>query len=95
MKIRPLYDRIVVKPLEAETKTRGGILLPDTAKEKPQQAEVIAVGDGKLLENGKKVASNLKKGDIILFGKYSGNEIKINEDNFIIMKEEEVLARVE
>jgi len=95
MKIRPLYDRIVVKPLEAETKTRGGILLPDTAKEKPQQAEVIAVGDGKLLENGKKVASNLKKGDIILFGKYTGNEIKINEDNFIIMKEDEVLARVE
>lgn len=95
MKIRPLYDHIVVKPLEAEEKTRGGIVLPDTAKEKPQKGEVIAVGQGKVMENGQIAPLALKKGDTVIFGKFSGNEIKIANTKYIIMKESEVLARVE
>lgn len=95
MKIRPLYDRIVVKPLDAEEKTKGGIVIPDSAKEKPQKGEVIAVGEGKVLDNGQKATLSIKKGDHILFGKYTGNELKIDNVNYIIMKEDEVLARLE
>ena len=95
MKIQPLGDRVVVKPLEAETKTKGGILLPDTAKEKPQQGEVIAVGKGKVLDSGAVQALEVKVGDKILYGKYSGNEITTKDgDELLIMREEDILAIV-
>ena len=93
MKIQPLGDRVVVKPLEAESKTKGGILLPDTAKEKPQQGEVIAVGKGKVLDSGAIQALEVKAGDKILYGKYSGNEITTKDgDELLIMREEDILA---
>ena len=95
MKIRPLDDRIMVKPLEAETKTKGGIVLPDAAKEKPQKGEIISVGDGKLLDDGKRAKMLLKKGDHVIYGKFSGNEIKVNDKDYIIMREDEVLAQVD
>lgn len=95
MQIRPLDDRIVVKPLEAEEKTSGGIVLPDTAKEKPQKGEIIAVGNGKLLENGQRVPVSLKVGDRVMFGQYAGNEIKIDDVKYVIMRESEVLAKIE
>ena len=92
MKIRPLYDRIVVKRIEETETVRGGIIIPDTAKEKPQEAEVVAVGNGKRLEDGKVVALEVKVGDRILFGKYSGNEIKIEGEDLLILREDEVLG---
>jgi chaperonin GroES len=92
MKIKPLHDRIVVKRIEEEEKTKGGIIIPDAAKEKPQEGRVIAVGDGKVLENGQKAALTVKVKDKILFGKYSGSEIKINGEEHLIMKEDDVLA---
>ncbi len=93
MNIQPLGDRIIVRPLEAEEKTKGGIILPDTAKEKPQEGEVLAVGKGKVLENGSLQAPEVKKGDRVLYGKYSGTEIKTKEgDDLLIMREEDVLA---
>ncbi len=93
MKIQPLGDRIVIKPLEAETKTKGGILLPETAKEKPQQGEVIAVGKGRVLDNGTVAAPEVKVGDKVLYGKYSGNEITTKDgDELLIMREEDILA---
>ena len=92
MKIQPLGDRVVVKPLEAETKTKGGILLPDTAKEKPQMGEVIAVGKGKVLDSGSVQALEVKVGDKILYGKYSGSEISHDGQEYLILREEEVLA---
>ena len=92
MKIRPLQDRLVVKRLAEEEKTKGGIIIPDTAKEKPQEGEVIAVGNGKILENGTKLALDVKAGDKILFGKYSGTEIKIDGQEYLILREDEVLA---
>jgi chaperonin GroES len=93
MKIRPLYDRIVVKRVEtSDEKTTGGIIIPDTAKEKPQEGEVVAVGKGKRLEDGKVVALDVQVGDRILFGKYSGSEIKIDGQEYIIMREDEVLG---
>jgi chaperonin GroES len=93
MKMQPLGDRVVVKPLEAETKTKSGILLPDSAKEKPQQGEVVAVGKGKLMENGTVVPLEVKVGDKILYGKYSGNEITTKDgDELLIIREEEILA---
>jgi len=88
----PLGDRVIVKPLEEEGKTKGGIVLPDTAKEKPQEGEVIAVGDGKLLDNGQKVALQVKKGDKVLYGKYSGTEVKIDGVEHLIVREEDILA---
>jgi len=95
MKIQPLGDRVIIKPLEAEAKTKGGIVLPDTAKEKPQEGEVIAVGKGKMLENGTIKAPEVKTGDKVLYGKYSGNEITTKEgDERLIMKEEDILAIV-
>lgn len=92
MAIQPLGDRVLVKPLEAEQKTKGGIVLPDTAKEKPQEGEVIAVGTGRTLEDGKTVPLQVKKGDKILFGKYAGTEVKLDGEEHLIMKEEDILA---
>jgi chaperonin GroES len=95
MKLRPLNDRILVKRREEEQKTAGGILIPDNAKEKPQQGDVIAVGPGARLENGDVRAMAVKAGDRILFGKYAGSEVKVDGDDYIIMREEDVLAVVE
>jgi chaperonin GroES len=95
MNIRPLYDRIVVKRLEDDTEMIGGIYIPDSAKEKPQKGEVVAVGKGKRLEDGKVVALDVKPGDKILFGKYSGSDIKLNNDEYLIMREDEVLGILE
>ena len=93
MNIRPLYDRIVVKRVEeTDEKTAGGLIIPDTAKEKPQQGEVVAVGQGKRTEDGKIIALDVKAGDRILFGKYSGSEIKIDGNEYLIMREDEVLG---
>ncbi len=93
MDIRPLGDRVVIKPLEAESKTKGGIVLPDTAKEKPQEGKVVAVGKGKVLENGAVQAPEVKVGDKVLYGKYSGNEITTKEgEELLIMREEDILA---
>ncbi len=95
MNIRPLYDRIVVKRIEEQEQVQGGIIIPDTAKEKPQQGEVVAVGRGKRLENGTLVPLDLKVGDRVLFGKYSGNEIKLDGVEYLIMREDEVLGVIE
>ena len=95
IKIRPLHDRIVVKRVEVKEQVRGGIVLPDTAKEKPQEAEVIAVGDGKYDEAGKRIKLDVKKGDKILIGKYSGTDIKLDDVEYTILREDEVLAVVE
>jgi chaperonin GroES len=92
MKIVPLGDRVVVRPLEAEEKTKGGIVLPDTAKEKPQEGEIVAVGKGRTLDNGTVVVSEVKVGDRVLYGKYSGNEIVIDGEELMIMREEDLLA---
>jgi chaperonin GroES len=93
MDIKPLGDRVVIKPLEAESKTKGGIVLPDTAKEKPQEGKVVAVGKGRVLENGTVQAPEVKVGDKVLYGKYSGNEITTKEgEELLIMKEEDILA---
>ena len=93
MKIKPLHDRILVKRVEGEEEEiRGGIVIPDTAKEKPQEGEVAAVGDGKVLDSGQKVSMSVKEGDRILFGKYSGTEVKIDDEEFLIMREDEVLG---
>jgi len=93
MKMQPLGDRVVVRPLEAESKTKGGIVLPDTAKEKPQMGEVIAVGKGKMLENGTRQPVEVKVGDKILYGKYSGNEITTKDgEELLIVREEDILA---
>ena len=94
MKIRPLADRIVVKRLEQEEKTKGGIIIPDTAKEKPVQAEVVAVGNGKMQKNGKVRALEVKPGDKVLIGKYSGNEVKLDGVEHVILSEDDVLAVV-
>ena len=93
-RIRPLYDRILVKRVEPKESVKGGIIIPDTAKEKPQEGEVIAVGNGKILDNGTKVPLDVKAGDKILFGKYSGTDIKIDNEEFLILREDEVLAIV-
>ena len=95
MKIRPLHDRVVVKRIEEEETTKGGIIIPDTAKEKPSEGKVVAVGNGKLLENGKTQPLEVKKGDKILFGKYAGTEIKIEGDEHLIMREDDIIAIVE
>jgi len=95
MKIKPLQDRIIVKRLEEEEKTKGGIIIPDAAKEKPQEGKVIAVGDGKVLDNGQKFALTVKVGDKVLFGKYSGTEIKIDGEEHLIMREDDILGIVE
>ena len=95
MKIRPLQDRVIVKRLEEEEKTKGGIIIPDTAKEKPQEGKVIAVGKGKMTEDGKVIPLDVKVGDRILFGKYAGTEIKIEGEEHLIMREEDILGIIE
>jgi len=95
MKFRPLHDRVVVKRLESETKTSGGIIIPDTAAEKPQQGEVVAVGPGSRDEAGKLVPIDLKKGDKVLFGKWSGTEVKLDGQELLIMKESDIMGVLE
>jgi chaperonin GroES len=95
LNIRPLHDRVVVKRLEEQEQVRGGIIIPDTAKEKPQQGEVVAVGNGKILDNGTKVPLDVKVGDRVLFGKYSGTEVRIDDEEYLIMREDEILAVIE
>jgi len=95
MKIKPLGDRVLIKPSEEKEKTKGGIVLPDTAKEKPQEGEIIAVGEGRKTEDGKTIPLTLKVGDRVLYGKYSGTEITIDGEEYLIMREEDVLAVIE
>jgi len=95
MKVRPLHDRLIVKRLEEEDKTKGGIIIPDTAKEKPVEGKVIAVGDGRIKEDGTKIPMEAKKGDRILFAKYAGTEVKIDGEEHLIIKEDDVLAIIE
>jgi len=95
MKIRPLQDRVIVKRVEEEGKTKGGIIIPDSAKEKPMEGKVIAVGKGKVLEDGKIHPLDVKVGDRVLFGKYSGSEIKIDEEEHLIMREDDILGVIE
>src|SRR3989441_959857 len=95
MKIRPLHDRLLVERLEEKEVKKGGIIIPDTAKEKPQEGKVIAVGNGKVTDEGKKVPLDVKAGDKILFGKYSGSEVKLDDKEYLIMREEDVLAILE
>jgi chaperonin GroES len=92
--IRPLHDRVVVKRMELQEQIRGGIIIPDSAKEKPQEAEVIAVGPGKLNDEGKRAPMDVKAGDRVLMGKYSGSEIKIDDEDYVILREDEILAVV-
>jgi len=92
MNVKPLADRVIVKALEAETKTAGGIIIPDNAKEKPQKGEVIAVGPGKISDSGEKVAMEVKKGDKVLYGKYAGTEVTIDGQEYLIMRESDILA---
>jgi chaperonin GroES len=95
MKVRPLNDRIIVKRLEEEEKTKGGIIIPDSAKEKPIEGKVIAVGDGRINKDGKKIPMEIKKGDRVLFAKYGGTEIKMDGEEYLMMKEDDVLAVIE
>ena len=95
MKLRPLQDRILVQRVKEETKTKGGIIIPDTAKEKPAEGKIVAVGNGKLGEDGKRIALEVKKGDRILFGKYAGSEIKIEGEEYLILREDDVLGVIE
>ncbi|PIV24998.1 MAG: co-chaperone GroES [Deltaproteobacteria bacterium CG_4_8_14_3_um_filter_45_9] len=95
MKIRPLQDRVIVRRLEEEEKTKGGIIIPDTAKEKPQEGKIVAVGKGKTTEEGKLIPLDVKTGDKILFGKYSGTEIKVEGEELLIMREEDILGIIE
>jgi len=95
MKVRPLHDRVIVKRIEEEEMTKGGIIIPDTAKEKPIEGKVVAVGAGKILENGKKQPLEVKKGNRILFGKYAGTEINIEGEEHLIMREDDIIAIVE
>jgi chaperonin GroES len=92
MNIKPLADRVVVRPIEQEEKKQGGIIIPDTAKEKPQEGEIIAVGPGKVSEAGEKIAMEVKKGDRVLYGKYSGTEVTVNNEDYLIMRESDILA---
>ena len=95
MNLTPLQDRIIVKRVEEETKTAGGLFIPETAKEKPQRGEIVAVGNGKKTEDGKVLPLDVKVGDVVLFGKYAGTEIKVDGDDFLMMREDDILAVVE
>ncbi len=95
MKIRPLHDRVIVERLEEKEKTKGGIIIPDSAKEKPMEGKVFSVGTGKVTEDGKKLPLDVKKGDRILFGKYSGNEVTIDDKEYLILREEDILGVIE
>jgi chaperonin GroES len=92
MNLTPLHDRVIVKPAEAEETTKGGIIIPDTAKEKPMQGEIIAVGDGRIADDGKKIPMCVKKGDKVLYGKYSGTEVTIDGEELLIMREADIFA---
>ena len=92
-KLKPLADRVVVKPIERETVSRGGIVLPDTAKEKPQEGKVVAVGEGRLSDDGKRLPMDVKVGDIVIYAKYGGTEIKFNDEELIILRESDILAK--
>jgi chaperonin GroES len=94
MKVQPLADRILIRRIEAEEEMRGGIIIPDTAKEKPMEGEVVAVGPGRLTKDGKRVALDISQGDRVLIGKYSGTEVKIGDDDYVILREEDVLATI-
>jgi chaperonin GroES len=94
MEIKPLGDRVLIEVLEAEERTKGGIVLPDTAKEKPQQGKVVAVGKGRVTDDGKTVAPEVKVGDLVLYGKYSGAELKLDDRNLLMLKEEDILGIV-
>jgi chaperonin GroES len=93
VKLQPLADRLVVKPIEAEEKTKAGIYLPDTAKEKPQEGEVVAVGPGRLSDDGKRIAMDIKVGDIVIYAKYGGTEIKLDDEEYMILRESDILAK--
>lgn len=95
MNIRPLHDRVIVKRVEEEKTSQGGIIIPDSATEKPVEGEIIAVGNGKLLENGELRALDLKKGDKVLFGKYSGTEVKVSGDDFLVLREDDIMGVIE
>jgi chaperonin GroES len=95
MKIRPLHDRILVKRMEEQEVRQGGIIIPDTAKEKPQEGKVVAAGNGKVSEDGKKIPLDVKAGDRILFGKYSGSEVKVEDEEYLILREEDVLGIID
>lgn len=95
MKVKPLQDRILVERLQEEEKTKGGIFIPDSAKEKPMQGKIVAAGSGRISEDGKKIPMDVKVGDIVLFAKYSGNDVKIDDKEYLIMKEDDILAIVE
>ena len=95
MKVRPLHDRLVVRRVEEKETAKGGIIIPDTAKEKPQEGEVLAAGNGKVLENGTKFALDVKVGDKILFGKYSGTEVKVDGEDLLVMREDDIMAVIE
>jgi chaperonin GroES len=95
MKVKPLQDRILVERLQEEEKTKSGLFIPDAAKEKPMQGKVIAIGNGRTSEDGKKIPLEIKEGDLVLFAKYSGNEIKVDDKEYLIMKEDDVLAIIE
>ncbi len=95
MKLRPLQDRILVQRVEEENKTKGGIIIPDTAKEKPAEGKVMSVGNGKLGDDGKRISPEVKEGDRILFGKYAGTEVKIEGEEYLIMREDDVLGIIE
>jgi chaperonin GroES len=95
MKIRPLHDRILVKRIEEQEVKKGGIIIPDTAKEKPQEGKVVAVGTGKVNDEGKKIPLDVKAGDRILFGKYSGSEVKVEDEEYLILREEDVLGIID
>jgi chaperonin GroES len=95
MKVRPLHDRVIVQRLEEEEKTKGGIIIPDTAKEKPIEGKVIAVGAGKIKKDGTKIALEVKKGDRVLYAKYAGTEVKIDGEEYLMMKEDDILAIIE
>jgi chaperonin GroES len=95
MKVRPLHDRVIVKRIEEEETTKGGIIIPDSAKEKPMEGEIVAVGSGKVLEDGKKIPLEVKAGDRVLFGKYAGTDIKVDGEERLIMREDDVIAILE
>ena len=92
MNVRPLSDRVLVKRLQEEETTKGGIIIPDTAKEKPQQGEVVAIGDGKLLDNGTRITPAVKPGEVVLFGKYAGTEIKVDGEEYLILREDDIFG---
>ncbi len=95
MKIRPLHDRVLVQGIEEEEKTKGGIIIPDTAREKPQQGKVVAVGPGRIDDKGNRVPMNVKAGDRVLFGKYTGSEVEIDDEQYLIMREDDILGVIE